>query len=283
MNKIKIITDSCSDLTKELYEKYNIDLVRLNVLVGDKTYKDGNGITVDEIYETVSKTGKLPRTSAATPLEYEEIFKKYVDEGYDVIYISLSDKLSSTFQNAYIAKQNFPDDRVFLVNSSSLSSAIGLVAIRAAELAEKGLAACEIAKECEKITTKLTAQFTVETLEYLHKGGRCSGAAMLVGHILHIHPYLKVTNGSIIVYKKVRGPMRIAINEQVNELKAVKDKLDSTYVMITHSGCDQQTIDYAKSEVAKIVPEEKIAITRAGSVISSHCGKGTIGILYFTK
>lgn len=283
MNKVKIITDSCSDLTAELYKKNDMDVVHLNVLVDGKTYKDGVDITLDELYDHVSKTGVLPRSSAASPTEYEEIFKKYVDQGYDVVLVSLGDKLSTSFQNAFIAKQEFPEDRVFLVNTATLSSAIGLVAMKAAEFRDEGLSAKEIAEKCEALVPNVTAQFAVETLEYLHKGGRCSGAAMLVGHILHIHPYIKVVNGSLIVYKKVRGPMRIAINEQVNELKAVKSKLDLGHVMITHSGCDEQTVAYAKAEVAKVVPEDKILVTVAGSVVGTHCGRGTIGILYITK
>lgn len=283
MNKVKIIVDSCADLTKELYAKYDIDIVRSKVLLEGKTFIDGVNLTLEELYASVKKTGQLPHTSAPSPVEFEEMFKKYIDDGCDIVYVGLGDKLSTTFQSAFIAKQNFPEDRIYLVNTKTLSSAIGLVAIKAAELAKEGVSAKEIAEKCDACVPNVTAQFAVETLDYLHKGGRCSGAAMLVGHILHIHPYIKVVDGSLIVYKKVRGPMRIAINEQINELKLVKGKLDLGYVMITHAGCDDDVVAYAKSEVAKLVPEDKILITRAGSVIASHCGYGTIGILYITK
>ena len=141
----------------------------------------------------------------------------------------------------------------------------------------------EIAEKCAELPGKVTAQFAVETLDYLHKGGRCSGAAALVGHIFHVHPYLKVVNGKLIVYKKPRGPMKIAINEQLNELKSVLPNVDLDHVMITHAGLDKDLEEYCKTELAKLVPTEVIEVTRAGSVIASHCGYGTVGILYITK
>lgn len=283
MNKVKILVDSCSDLSKELYEKYQMDILAGNVSFGETNYIDGIDITLEKLYEKVKETGELPHTAAVSVGKFDEYFKKAIDDGCDVVYVGLGSKLSTTFQNAYIAKQNYADDRIFLVDSQTLSSAIGLVAMKAAKFRDEGLSAKEIAEKCNVMVPNVTAQFTVETLDYLHKGGRCSGAAKLVGHIFHVHPYIKVVDGSLIVYKKPRGPMKLAINEQLNELKAVLSKVDLDHIMITHAGVDKEIEDYTKAELSKLVPAECISITRAGSVIASHCGYGTIGILYITK
>lgn len=283
MNKVKILVDSCSDLSKEIYEQYQMDVLAQNVSFGEKNYRDGIDITLEELYANVEKTGELPHTAAVSPDEFDKYFKKATDEGFDVVYVGLGSKLSTTFQNAYIAKQNYPDDRVFLVDSNTLSSGIGLLALKACKFRDEEMCAKEIAEKCNEISKHITAQFSVETLDYLHKGGRCNGAKALIGHILHVHPYIKVVDGSLIVYKNPRGPMRIAINEQLNELKAVVDNLDLDHIMITHAGVTKEIEDYAKEELSKIVPADKILITRAGSVIASHCGFGTIGILYITK
>lgn len=283
MNKVKILVDSCSDLSKEIYEQNKMDVLALNVSFGEKNYKDGIDITLEELYANVEKFGELPHTAGLSPAVFDEYFLKNIKEGYDIVYVGLGSKLSTTFQNAFIAKQNYPEDRIFLVDSNTLSSGIGLLALKACKFRDEGLSAAEIAEKCRAIVPNITAQFAVETLDYLHKGGRCSGAKALIGHILHVHPYIKVVDGSLIVYKNPRGPMRIAINEQINELKAVLSKLDLDHVIITHAGATKEIEDYAKNELSKIVPKEKICITRAGSVIASHCGYGAIGILYITK
>jgi len=283
MNKVRILVDSCSDLTKELYEKYDMDVVAQNVSFGEKNYKDGIDITLEELYEMVKKTGSLPATAAVSPKVFEDYFKETLDKGFDVVYVGLGSKLSTTFQNANIAKQSFPEDRIYMVNSDSLSSGIGLVAMKAAKFRDEGFSAKEIAEKCNELVPKTVAQFTVETLDYLHKGGRCSGASKLLGHILHVHPYLRMVDGKLIVYKKPRGPMKLALNEQLNDLKSSLPNVDMDHIMITHAGLDKEFEDYLKEEVKKLAPNASVDVTRAGCVIASHCGYGTVGILYIKK
>lgn len=283
MNKVKILVDSCSDLSKELYKKYDLDVLPMNVSFKEECYLDGVDISLEQLYANVDKYGELPHTAASTIGQYDEYFKKQLDAGYDVVYVGLGSKLSTAFQNAVIAKQSYPEDRVFLVDTNTLSSAIGLVAMKAAKFRNEGKSAKEIKEECDKLVPNVVAQFTVETLDYLHKGGRCSGASKLIGHIFHVHPYIKVVDGSLIVYKKPRGPMKLAINEQLNELKAVLPNVDTDHIMITHTLLSDDLLEYFKSEVHKLVPNAEINDTVAGSVIGSHCGRGTVGVLYITK
>jgi len=284
MNKVRILTDSCADLTAEIYEKYDIDCVAQTVRFGEKTYKDdGKEITLEQLYQKVKETGELPHTSAVTLGEFDEYFKKRIDEGYDIVYVGLGSKLSTTFQNAHIAMQNYPENRIFLVDSMSLSTGIGLLVLKACKYRDEGLSAKEIAEKVAPLAPKTIAQFTVDTLDYLHKGGRCSGASKLIGHIFHIHPYLRMVDGNLIVYKKPRGPAKIAFDEQIKELKSALPNVDLDHVFITHAGLDKDKEDYIKAEVSKLVPPEIVTVTRAGGVIASHCGYGTVGILYILK
>ncbi|MCQ2801820.1 MAG: DegV family protein [Bacilli bacterium] len=280
MNKVKIIVDSTVDLTKEIYEKYDIEVLPLNVSFEEETYQDGVNLDITTLFKKVEETGKLPHTSACSPELIRETFKKYIDMGMDIIFLGLSSTMSSNFQNAFIAKASFKDDRIYLVDSKSLSTGTGLLVLKAAKLVEAGKCAKEIAEELEKTVPNVVAQFTIEQLEYLHKGGRCSGASKIFGHIFHIRPYIKVKDGEMYVYKKPRGPMKIAVNEQLQDIKEALPNVDQSAVIITHSLVSDELLEYTKAELAKIVDPKSIIVTTSGCVISSHCGKGCIGILY---
>lgn len=284
MNKVRILTDSTADLGDELYKKYDIDVVSGRFAFGEETFRDnGKEMKLEQLYKKVEETKELPHTSAVPPVEFEEYFKKAVADGYDVVYVGLGSKLSTTFQNAHIASQECPEGRVFLVDSESLSTGIGLLVLKAAKLRDEGLSAKEIAEKVQPLSKKTIAQFTVEGLDYLHKGGRCSGASKLLGHIFHIHPYLRMVDGTLIVYKKPRGPMKIAIKEQLNELASALPNVELDHVFITHALMDPDLEKWTYEELKKLVPAECIHITHAGGVIASHCGYGTIGILYILK
>lgn len=283
MNKVKIIADSTVDLSTELYKKYDIDILPLNVSFGEETYQDGVNITLKELFKKVEEKGELPHTSACSPALFEEVFKKYIDKGMDIVYLGLSSTMSTTFQNAFIAKGDFPEDRIYLVDSKNLSSGTGLLVLKAGRLAQEGKSAKEIAEELEKTVPNVVAQFTIEELEYLHKGGRCSGASKIFGHIFHVRPYIKVVDGNMIVYKKPRGPMKVAINEQLADIKSALPNVDQNAVILCHSGLDEELLKYTKAELDKLIDPKCIYVVEAGCVISAHCGKGCVGILYIKK
>ena len=286
MNKVRILVDSCADLGKDLYEKYDLDVLAQNVRFGEEVFKDdGVEITLEKLYQKVKETGSLPATAAVSPQAFEDYFTETLKKGFDIVYVGLGSGLSTTFQNANIAFQSVEGakGRIFMVDSQSLSTGIGLVALKAAKFRDEGLSAKEIKEKCDPLVKNVVAQFTVETLDYLHKGGRCSGASKLIGHIFHVHPYLRMVDGKLIVYKKPRGPMKIALNEQLNDLKSSLPNVDADHIMITHAGLDKEYEDYLKAEIKKLVPNIPLHVTRAGSVIASHCGYGTVGILYIKK
>jgi len=280
MNKIKIVVDSTVDLSKELYEKYDFEVVPLNVTFGQETFKDGVTINRDQLYADVIKYKSLPATSAPGPQVFEEVFRKWLDKGYDVIYMGIGSTLSTAFQSANIAKNMIESEHIYLVDTKNLSSASGLLAMKAAKLAKEGKTPKEICEILEKDVPNTVAQFSVETLDYLHKGGRCSGTAKVLGHLLHIHPHILVKDGKLIVYKKPRGTMKVAIDGQIEELKKALPNVQMDNIMITDSGVKDEIRDYFVKEVSKLVDPKIIRTTPAGCVIASHCGFGTIGLLF---
>lgn len=283
MNKIKIVGDSTLDLSKELYEEYGIHVIGLNVNFGTENYKDGITITRDQLYERVAKEKVLPSTGAPSPQEVEEVFRKYLDEGYEIIFVGIGSTLSTCLQSANIAKNNTGSDKIYLVDSKNLSSGSGLLALKAGKLIKEGKTAAEIVDILEKDVPNVIAQFSVETLTYLHKGGRCSGASKLLGHIFHIHPHILVRDGKLIVYKKPRGSMKTAIDGQIEELKNALPNVQMDNIMITDSGVTDDIRQYFVSQVSKLVDPKIIRTTPAGCVIASHCGPGTIGLLFIKK
>lgn len=280
MSKIKIIVDSTVDLSEELYKKYDMDIIPLNVIFDEKVYEDGVSINRDQLYAEVAKTKKLPSTAAPGPQAFEQIFRKWVDQGYDVIYVGIGSTLSTAFQSANIAASMIDGGHVYLVDSKNLSSASGLLAMKAAKLAKEGKEPKEICAILEKDVPNVVAQFSVETLTYLHKGGRCSGTAKVLGHLLHIRPHILVKDGKLIVYKKPRGTMKVAIDGQIEELKKALPNVQMDNIMITDSGVTDEIRNYFVKEVSKLVDPKIIRTTPAGCVIASHCGPGTIGLLF---
>lgn len=283
MNKVKVIVDSTCDLTPELYKEFDMDVIPLNVNFGEENYLDNVTLTPDELYAKVKEKKTLPSSAAASPAVIEEHFKKYIDQGYDIVFTGIGSTLSTNFQSATIAKQSFPDNRVYLIDTKNLSSASGLLALKAGRMAKEGRSAGEIFAEVQPLANKLSAQFIVDTLDYLHKGGRCSGTAKIFGHLFHIHPMIKVIDGKLVVYKKPRGTLKMASNELLHVFKEDYPNIDLENVMVTHAGSSREVAEYLKSELAKFIDPKIIHETRAGCVISTHCGYGTIGILYIKK
>lgn len=282
MNPVQIITDSTADLSKEVLDKYNIISLPLYVQFTDKTYKDGVEITTNELYDLVEKTGELPKTAAISPGDFIMEFKKHIDLGKDIVYIGIGSKISGTIQSAHIAALEFDLGRIHIVDSLNLSSGIGLLNLKAKDLCNQGLSALEIKNELDKIVPNVRSQFAIKILDYLHKGGRASGTAALVGKMLRMKPIIQVRNGELDVYKKPMGAMKRALNIMLDDYFMEDDNIDLDYVMITHTMAPIQ-LNYMKKLVNEKLKPKELIISEAGCVISSHCGPGTIGILYIVK
>lgn len=281
MSNIIITSDSTSDLSLELRDRYNIPTMPLGVTLGGETFKDGVDITPDDIYLHHAKTGELPKTTAANIDECLKFFKPFADEGKTVIHISLSSSLSSTFNNARLAAMEF--ENVYVIDAQNLSTGSGLLVVAAAEMVKEGLNAEEIVEKINDLVAKVDASFVIDNLEYLHKGGRCSALAMLGANVLKLKPCIEVKNGTMGVGKKYRGKYGDVLKTYVNERLANADDIDTDRIFVTHAGCDSEIVNAVVEQVKATGIFKEVFLTRAGCTISSHCGKDTLGILFIRK
>lgn len=282
MPMCKVVTDSTADLSPELIERYQLTVVPLEVHFDEESYRDGIDIDSQRLFQMVSERKHLPKTASPGPAVFRDAFEKAAADGSEVLYVGLSSKLSSTFQHAQQAAAMLPPGCVTLFDSYNLSTGIGLQVLLACELAEQGRSASEIVAELEASRDKVRTCFKIETLEYLHKGGRCSGTAALVSLLLRIRPIISVEDGGMTVAAKVRGNRAKSLDWMLErfEQDARAGRVRPDRLFITHADAAEDA-EYMKDAVRRIMPDLKeILETQAGCVISSHCGPGTVGILY---
>lgn len=281
MKKVSIIADTTCDLSKELLAKYQITTFPLHIHLGDAEYSDGIDISPEEIYRWSDENKATPKTSAISPAEAEKAIKEVLQEAESVICFTISSHMSTTWQVFQMAVRELEvEDRVFIVDSENLSTGIGLQVIEAAILAEQGRTAEDIVAHILAMRSKVRASFVVDTLTYLYRGGRCSGLAALAGSALRLHPLIGVTDGKMQAGKKYRGKMNRVFTEYVNDLTEELKKARPERVFITHSGCEEEVVEAVKEQVEALGRFQEILVTRAGSVIASHCGPGTLGVLF---
>lgn len=278
---IKIISDSTCDLSKDLIEKYDIDILPLHIHLGEEEYQDGVTITPDEIYEWADANKTTPKTSAASMIEVIDKFEPYIKNGDEVICFSISSSMSANNNVMRLAAEDMEaEDKIHIIDSANLSTGIGLLVIEAAIMAQEGKSADEIVARIEELKPLVSASFVVDTLTYLHRGGRCSSVAALAGGVLKLHPKIVVENGKMDANKKYRGKMSAVIKSYVKDMEEDLKNAKKDRVFITHSGCDQSILDEIHGYLAELNIFDEILTTRAGSVISSHCGPGTLGVLF---
>ena len=288
MRKVKVLTDTTCDLTDSLgeniLEKLDVDYVSLYVSFNEEIYKDWNEIRPVSLYQKVEEKNQLPKTSCPSPDDYYQFFKKYIDEGYDIVFTGIGGNLSGGFRTATIAAGEFEEGRIHIIDSANLSTGTGLLILKACKYRDEGLSAKEIADKLTETVEKVRSKFVVDTLEYLHKGGRCSGMSRIVGTLLHIKPIIYVVDGKLIVGQKARGKKKgLDAMFECFEEDYKAGKIDMDHIMITHTMTPEEA-EYLKAKMLAIgVPEEVIMPTEANCVISCHCGKKTIGILYIEK
>lgn len=281
---IRIFSDSTSDLTEELIAKYQITILPLHICLGDKEYRDRVEIGPDEIYAWAEENHTTPKTSAVSMEDTSDAFEPVLKAGDEIVAFSISGKMSTTGNvMRLVAEQLDASDRVTVIDSQNLSTGIGLLVIEAARMARNGQSRENIEKRMQELIPKVRASFVVDTLTYLHRGGRCSAVAALAGGMLKLHPKIVVEDGVMTPTRKYRGKMQMVIRDYVKDLQ---EQLKNAYpdrVFITHSGCEEEVVAAVKQELAGMHYFQEILVTRAGGVISSHCGPGTLGVLFIEK
>jgi DegV family protein with EDD domain len=282
MSSFKIISDSTCDLSPDLIRRHDIDIVPLYVNFGEDSYRDGIDLTVPQMYAQVKERGFLPKTSAATPGDFIEAFRKYVDRGIDILYLGIGAKLSASFTSASLARSELATDRIFLIDSENLSSGSGLLLLKAASFRAAGDSIESVYEKITALVPKVRTQFVINTMEYLYKGGRCSPLAAVVGTILKIKPIIKMKDGTLHVGKKPHGRIQTALDVLVDEVLDLKNQLDPEFLMVTHSMANDSAA-YIMDRLRGRLPVKNTIETDAGCVISSHCGEGCIGILYILQ
>ncbi|MBR6668518.1 MAG: DegV family protein [Clostridia bacterium] len=277
---IKIISDSTCDLSAELIDRYNIEVLPLHIILGETDYLDGQGITPDEIYRWSDETRLSPKTAAISMEDAAAALENAVKDGDEAIVFTISSSMSSTYNVMRMAAEAVAPERIHVIDSKNLSTGAGLQVISAAEMAAQGKPAAEIVEAIKADRSLVRASFVVDTLTYLHRGGRCSSVAALMGGALRLHPRIGVAEGKMSAGKKYRGRMDRVIREYVADMKNDLLKARKEHVFITHSGCDEETISAVRAMLEELNYFSEIHITRAGGVVSSHCGPGTLGVLF---
>ena len=281
---IKILADSTCDLSKELIETYEVDILPLHIVMNDVEHRDGKSITPEELFAWSDQYETTPKTSAPGIEETIEFLRPHLEQGKECIVFCISEQMSTTGNVIRMAAQELEcEERVHVIDSQSLSTGIGLLIIEAAQMAEKGMSATEIVAEVKNLREKVRASFVVDTLVYLHRGGRCGGLAAMLGGALKLHPKIVVENGAMHSAKKYRGMMKSVVLSYVKDMEEELLQAKTERVFITHSGCDESVVNAVRDYLESLSCFDAIHETRAGGVISSHCGPGTLGVLFIME
>ncbi len=279
---VKIVTDSTCDLSEELIQEFGITIIPLNIIMGDKAFRDGIDAKQEDIFAWSDANKTTPKTSAPDLGLVEETLKSYQEAGDEVVYLGIGGDMSSTLQTIRIAADDLGYDKLYAVDSMNLSTGIGLQVLRAVDYAREGLSGAEIAKKLEESRDRVRASFCIDTLTYLHRGGRCSGVAALLGAALMLKPMIAVRDGKLGVAKKYRGKIRKVLKQYVEDMVPELQNAETDRVFVTHTATDD-IAEEIRAYVASLGIFEHVYVTRAGGVIASHCGPGTLGVLFYSK
>ena len=283
MGKTVVMTDSTVDLSKELIEKYDIEIIPLCIIMDDKSYFDGRDVTPEEIIEWSNKNKTTPKTSAAGIEEAIEHLKPHKEAGDDVLYIGISEDMSTTCNVVRLAASDLEYDRVFVINSMNLSTGIGLQVLRAAEMIKAGRSIEETYEAINSAREDVRASFVVDTLTFLARGGRCNAVTALLANTLQLKPRIEVKMGKMGVGTKYRGKTKKVLLNYVEDMKEDLLKADKTRVFVTYSVMDHDLVVPVVEYLKELNYFDEILETQAGGVITSHCGPATLGVLFYAK
>ena len=275
------MADSTCDLSSELIEKYGISILPLNIVMDDTSYLDGVETTPDRIYEWADANRTTPKTSAPGIEAAIEFLRPAVEAGDEVCYLGISEQMSASCQVLRLAAEELEyTAHVCVMDSMNLSTGIGLQVLTAAELVQAGCSLNELEDILKEYRERVRASFVVDTLTYLQRGGRCSAVTALMGNALKLKPRIAVADGKMGVSKKYRGNQKKTITDYVKDMEGDLLRAEKKRVFITHSGISQEVVDEVKAYLEALGHFDAIHVTRAGGVVSSHCGPGTLGVLF---
>ncbi|CAH0435718.1 Putative EDD domain-containing protein, DegV family [Clostridium neonatale] len=278
MEKIKIITDSTADLPKEVYEKYDIEVLPLLINFGEESYLDGVEITPEVLFERIEKEGSLPTTAQVIPNRFMDTYKKYLDDGYKIISIHISSAMSGTYQSACIAKDTLESEEIFVIDSKNVTAALGMLVLKAAILKENGYGTKEIAEELEKIKFNIKSSILFESLDNLVRGGRISKTAGIVGSVLGIKLILEIKDGLMSVKDKIRGSKK-AIKKIISDLESNDLDNDVPVILIE---VDNPEVTNAL-ETYLIENKVNYILSPVGTTVCIHSGRKCCGLVFLNK
>lgn len=283
MSKVRITTDSPCDMSPELVKKYDVTVMPFHVTLGDTTYED-DGVQINQktLFDYTASTGQLAKTSAVSIGEYLDFFSEALADGSEVVHIGFSSGLSVSQSNSRLAAEEL--EGVYIVDSKNLSTGMALLVMKACEMRDEGKTAQEIADEIERLADCVEASFVIDTLDNLHKGGRCSAVAKLGANLLKLKPCIEVHGGKMGVHKKFRGNIVNVIPEYIRSRIVNVDDIDTSRIFVTHTcGENPEIVKNAVELVKSLADFGEVLETSAGCTISTHCGPYTLGVLFIRK
>lgn len=281
---IKIISDSTCDLSQKVLERYSIDIIPLHILKGEEELEDGPQVDIQAIFEWADANKTTPKTSAPSLETAMNVMKPYLDDGMELVCFSISSEMSTSGNVIRIAAEELgAENRVTVIDSRNLSTGIGLLVVEAAIMAQQDKSRKEIEEKMIELIPKVRASFVIDTLTYLHRGGRCGAVSALIGGVLSLHPMIVVKDGRMDASKKYRKNIGKAIMNYVHDLEQDMRNAYPDRVFITHSTCDESIVEDVRSYLESLGVFDEIIETNAGGVVSSHCGPGTLGVLFISK
>lgn len=275
---IKIVTDSTADLTPEQLERYQIEVLPLTISLGDRAYIDGRDIFPADIFRHVDGGGELPKTSAVSVAEFLDCFQRLSPVHEAVICVDIGSKMSACYQNASIAAQEFGN--VFVVDSGSLSAGQAMVAMAGAEAAQAGMAPQEVFSYMQEYAAKVETTFTLDRLDYLAKGGRCSSVVALGANLLKLKPCIEARDGQLAVGKKYRGAFSKALCDYARERIVGREDIDLRRCEVVHPDAPREAVEAVMELIPQWADFEEVVEVRCGCTVSSHCGPATVGVMF---
>jgi DegV family protein with EDD domain len=276
--KISIVTDSSAYLPPELVEQYDLHVLPLSLLWGEQVYRDGVDIQAEEFYTKLAVAETLPTTSQVTVHEFQSLFEKLLAEGREVIVLPISSGLSATHASAVQAIKNLNTDKIALIETKLVSMALGFQVLTVARAIEAGASLAECRELAEKVYDLIGVYFTVDTLEFLHRGGRINTAKRLMGTALNLKPLLEIREGkieavgSVISQRKALERMQQLVEKRIDGRTPVR-------IAVFHAGVPELAEEY-KARLEKAFQPVESILTHVSPVVGSHVGPGTISVAF---